>query len=74
MVGEIRDSETAEIAIRSALTGHLVLSSLHTNDAPESVVRLTDMGYPALPHRFRRARGAGPAARAPGLHLLPRPR
>lgn len=44
MVGEIRDSETAEIAIRSALTGHLVLSSLHTNDAPESVVRLTDMG------------------------------
>ena len=46
MVGEIRDSETAEIAIRSALTGHLVLSSLHTNDAPESVSRLTDMGIP----------------------------
>lgn len=44
MVGEIRDSETAEIAIRSALTGHLVLSSLHTNDAPASVSRLTDMG------------------------------
>jgi type II secretion system protein E len=44
MVGEIRDSETAEIAIRSALTGHLVLSSLHTNDAPESVARLADMG------------------------------
>ncbi len=44
MVGEIRDSETAEIAIRSALTGHLVLSSLHTNDAPESISRLLDMG------------------------------
>lgn len=44
MVGEIRDSETAEIAIRSALTGHLVLSSLHTNDAPESITRLIDMG------------------------------
>ncbi|MCC6697311.1 MAG: Flp pilus assembly complex ATPase component TadA [Candidatus Hydrogenedentes bacterium] len=44
MVGEIRDSETAEIAIRSALTGHLVLSSLHTNDAPESMARLLDMG------------------------------
>ena len=44
MVGEIRDSETAEIAIRSALTGHLVLSSLHTNDAPESIARLLDMG------------------------------
>jgi len=46
MVGEIRDSETAEIAIRSALTGHLVLSSLHTNDAPESIARLLDMGVP----------------------------
>ncbi|MCD6288254.1 MAG: Flp pilus assembly complex ATPase component TadA, partial [Candidatus Hydrogenedentes bacterium] len=44
MVGEIRDSETAEIAIRAALTGHLVLSSLHTNDAPESIARLLDMG------------------------------
>ncbi len=44
MVGEIRDIETAEIAIRSALTGHLVLSSLHTNDAPESISRLLDMG------------------------------
>jgi type II secretion system protein E len=44
MVGEIRDSDTAEIAIRSALTGHLVLSSLHTNDAPESIARLLDMG------------------------------
>lgn len=44
MVGEIRDGETAEIAIRAALTGHLVFSTLHTNDAPSSVSRLTDMG------------------------------
>jgi len=44
MIGEIRDSETAEIAIRSAITGHLVLSTLHTNDAPSSVMRLMDMG------------------------------
>lgn len=44
MVGEIRDLETAEIAMRSALTGHLVFSTLHTNDAPSAVTRLTDMG------------------------------
>ncbi|MDP2911922.1 MAG: type II secretion system ATPase GspE [Candidatus Omnitrophota bacterium] len=44
MVGEIRDSETAEIAIQSALTGHLVFSTLHTNDAPGAVTRLVDMG------------------------------
>jgi len=44
MVGEIRDRETADIAIRSALTGHLVFSTLHTNDAPSAVTRLTDMG------------------------------
>lgn len=44
MVGEIRDSETAEIAMRAAITGHLVLSTLHTNDAPSSVTRLMDMG------------------------------
>jgi general secretion pathway protein E len=44
MVGEIRDRETAEIAIQSALTGHLVLSTLHTNDAPSAVTRLIDMG------------------------------
>ncbi|UCD95146.1 MAG: Flp pilus assembly complex ATPase component TadA, partial [Candidatus Zixiibacteriota bacterium] len=46
MVGEIRDTETAEIAIRAALTGHLVFSTLHTNDAPSSVLRLIDMGIP----------------------------
>ena len=44
MVGEIRDSETADIALRSALTGHLLLSTLHTNDATSSVSRLMDMG------------------------------
>jgi len=44
MVGEIRDKETAEIAIQAALTGHLVLSTLHTNDAPSAITRLVDMG------------------------------
>jgi len=44
MVGEIRDEETADIAIKAALTGHLVLSTLHTNDAPGAITRLVDMG------------------------------
>ena len=44
LVGEIRDTETAEIAIQSALTGHLVFSTLHTNDAPSAITRLRDMG------------------------------
>jgi type IV pilus assembly protein PilB len=44
MVGEIRDPETAEIGVRAALTGHLVLSSIHTNDAPSALTRLVDMG------------------------------
>jgi type II secretory ATPase GspE/PulE/Tfp pilus assembly ATPase PilB-like protein len=44
MIGEIRDRETAEIAIQASLTGHLVLSTLHTNDAPSAVTRLIDMG------------------------------
>ena len=46
MVGEIRDSETADIAIKAALTGHLVFSTLHTNDAPSSITRMMDMGIP----------------------------
>ncbi|MBI2506829.1 MAG: type II/IV secretion system protein [Candidatus Colwellbacteria bacterium] len=46
MVGEIRDSETADIATQAALTGHLVLSSLHTNDAPTAIPRFIDMGVP----------------------------
>src|SRR5580658_4600003 len=44
MIGEIRDRETADIAIRAALTGHFVYSTLHTNDAPSAITRLTDMG------------------------------
>jgi len=44
MVGEIRDRDTAEIAIRASLTGHLVFSTLHTNDAPGAITRLVDMG------------------------------
>jgi MSHA biogenesis protein MshE len=46
LVGEIRDSETADIAVRAAMTGHTVLSTLHTNDAPSTPVRLLDMGVP----------------------------
>ena len=44
MIGEIRDEETAKIAVESALTGHLVLSTLHTNDAPGAITRLVEMG------------------------------
>jgi general secretion pathway protein E len=47
MVGEIRDLETAEMAIQAALTGHLVLSTLHTNDAPTAITRLLDLGVPS---------------------------
>jgi general secretion pathway protein E len=46
MVGEIRDRETADMAVQAALTGHLVISSLHTNDAPTAVTRLLDLGVP----------------------------
>jgi type II secretory ATPase GspE/PulE/Tfp pilus assembly ATPase PilB-like protein len=48
MIGEMRDSETAKIAIQASLTGHLVLSTLHTNSAPETIVRLTEMGVDPL--------------------------
>ena len=48
MVGEIRDLETAEIAIKAAQTGHLVLSTLHTNSAAETLTRLLNMGVPAF--------------------------
>ena len=47
MIGEIRDKETADIAIQAALTGHLVISTLHTNDAPSAVTRLLDIGMPS---------------------------
>ena len=46
MVGEIRDLETAQMAVQAALTGHLVLSTLHTNDAPSAITRLLDLGVP----------------------------
>ena len=48
LVGEIRDLETAQIAVQASLTGHLVLSTLHTNDAPNTVTRLVDMGVEAF--------------------------
>ena len=48
MIGEMRDLETAENAIQAALTGHLVLSTLHTNDAPSSIMRLLDLGVPSF--------------------------
>jgi type II secretory ATPase GspE/PulE/Tfp pilus assembly ATPase PilB-like protein len=55
LIGEIRDQETAEIAIQASLTGHLVLSTLHTNSAPSTITRLTDMGVdlPALGSALR---------------------
>ena len=46
MVGEVRDKETGDIAVKAALTGHLVLSTLHTNDAPSTITRLINMGIP----------------------------
>ena len=79
MVGEIRDFETAEIAVKAALTGHLVLSTLHTNDAPSTINRLLNMGIEpflvtasvnadrrpaALPQGLHRVQGAGPGGRA----------
>src|SRR5690554_7436601 len=47
MVGEMRDLETAQMAVQAALTGHLVLSTLHTNDAPATIARLLDLGVPS---------------------------
>ena len=54
LVGEVRDPETAELALRASLTGHLVLTTLHTNGALASVARLVDMGARAVPGRVRR--------------------
>ncbi len=48
MIGEVRDLETAENAVQAAMTGHLVLSTLHTNDAPSTIIRLLDLGVPAF--------------------------
>ena len=56
MVGEIRDAETAKMAIESALTGHFVLSTLHTNDAPGAITRLNEMGVEPFLTGLRRHR------------------
>ena len=70
MVGEIRDFETAEIAVKAALTGHLVLSTLHTNDAPATISRLLNMGIePFLVDRVGELH-RGPAPRAQDLRRL----
>ena len=68
MIGEIRDFETAQIAIQASLTGHLVLATLHTNDAPSAVTRLTDMGVEPFLLQLEPARRAGAA---PGAQALP---
>ena len=47
MIGEIRDLQTAEMAIQAALTGHLVISTLHTNDSPTAITRMLDLGVPS---------------------------
>ncbi len=82
MVGEIRDRETADIAIRAALTGHFVFSTLHTNDAPSAITRLTDMGVEnyliTLVAGGRAGAAAGarhlPALQGAGGHAYRRPR
>ena len=72
MVGEIRDTETADHAVQAALTGHLVLSTLHTNDAPSSITRLLDLERPPLPDHLHADRRRGAAAGARELHALRR--
>ena len=73
MVGEIRDGETAKIAIESALTGHLVLSTLHTNDAPSAITRLTEMNIEPFLERLGDHLRGRPAARPPAVHVLQEP-
>ena len=72
MVGEIRDLETAQIAVQAALTGHLVLSTLHTNGAAGAVTRLLDMGVEDYLLASTRQRHLGAAAGAHALPALPR--
>ena len=67
MIGEIRDLETAEIAVNASLTGHLVFSTLHTNDAPSAITRLLDIGVKPFLVASSIARDHGPAARAEDL-------
>lgn len=64
MVGEIRDAETASIAVKAALTGHLVLSTLHTNDAPSSIARLIDMETPVFNCGFTHPRDGSKVGQA----------
>jgi general secretion pathway protein E len=68
MVGEIRDLETAEMAIQAALTGHLVFSTLHTNDAPSAIIRLMDIG---VPHYLLKATLLGVVAQRLARTLCP---
>ena len=71
LVGEIRDLETAQIAVQAALTGHMVFSTLHTNDAPSTITRLRDMGLETFLITATRRRHPGPAAGAQDLRGLP---
>ena len=70
LVGEIRDFETAEIAVKAALTGHLVLSTLHTNDAPSTINRLMNMGIEPFLVASSVQPDLRPAPRAPRLREL----
>ena len=70
LVGETRDLETAQIAIRAALTGHLVFTTLHTNDCPSTVARLVDMGVPPFLAVLGAGAHPGPAAGPPDLQGL----
>ena len=72
MVGEIRDSETASIAVNTALTGHLLLSTLHTSDAATTLPRLLDMGIDAVLGRLDRQRRHRPALGAQDLRGVQR--
>ena len=70
LVGEIRDRETAEVAIQASLTGHLVFSTVHTNDAPSAATRLLDMGVPPFLVATLLARGARAALGSPPVQGL----
>ena len=79
MVGEIRDRETAEIAIQASLTGHLVFSTVHTNDAASAITRLVDMGvvcswWPPRSPRSWPSGWSGACASTAGSRTVPRPR